>query len=63
MPARRTAGARSVRCSSTPVTGTDAACGVRLGSLVRTGGRALLLGLLSTLVIGTTSFIALTVLG
>ncbi|MFI7672114.1 YeiH family protein [Actinophytocola sp. NPDC049390] len=38
-------------------------CGVRLGSLVRTGGRALLLGLLSTLVIGTTSFIALAVLG
>ncbi|HEY0451490.1 YeiH family protein [Actinophytocola sp.] len=38
-------------------------CAVRLGPLVRTGGRALLLGLLSTLLIGTTSFVALAVLG
>lgn len=38
-------------------------CGVRIGRLVRTGGKALLLGLLSTLLIGTTSFIALAVLG
>ncbi|MPZ85974.1 MAG: putative sulfate exporter family transporter [Actinophytocola sp.] len=38
-------------------------CAVRIGPLVRTGGRALLLGLLSTLLIGTTSFVALAVLG
>jgi uncharacterized integral membrane protein (TIGR00698 family) len=37
-------------------------CGVRLGTLVRTGGRALLLGLLSTLLVGTMSLLTLTVL-
>ncbi|GAA1974316.1 YeiH family protein [Amycolatopsis minnesotensis] len=31
-------------------------CAVRIGKLVRTGGRALLLGLLSTLLVGTTAF-------
>lgn len=38
-------------------------CAVRLGPLLRTGGRALLLGLLSTALIGTTSLLALTALG
>lgn len=38
-------------------------CAVRIGPLLRTGGRALLLGLLSTLLIGTTAFLALAVLG
>lgn len=38
-------------------------CGVRIGKLVRTGGRALLLGLLSTLLIGSVSFAALAVFG
>jgi uncharacterized integral membrane protein (TIGR00698 family) len=38
-------------------------CGVRVGRLVRTGGRALLLGLLSTILIGATSLAALAVLG
>ncbi|WP_410579236.1 YeiH family protein [Amycolatopsis sp. lyj-108] len=38
-------------------------CAVRIGKLVRTGGRALLLGLLSTLLVGTTALVTLTVLG
>lgn len=38
-------------------------CAVRIGKLVKTGGRALLLGLLSTLLIGVTSFAALALLG
>lgn len=37
-------------------------CGVRVGRLVRTGGRALLLGLLSTLLVGLTAFGTLAVL-
>ncbi|MEV6911443.1 putative sulfate exporter family transporter [Amycolatopsis sp. NPDC051071] len=38
-------------------------CAVRIGTLVRTGGRALLLGLLSTLLVGTTALVTLSVLG
>ncbi|WET82301.1 putative sulfate exporter family transporter [Amycolatopsis sp. QT-25] len=38
-------------------------CAVRIGELVRTGGRALLLGLLSTLLVGTTALVTLTALG
>lgn len=38
-------------------------CAVRLGTLARTGGRALLLGLLSTLLVGLTAFVTLAVLG
>ncbi|WP_181775746.1 YeiH family protein [Amycolatopsis pittospori] len=38
-------------------------CAVRIGTLVRTGGRALLLGLLSTLLVGTTALVTLAVLG
>lgn len=37
-------------------------CAVRIGSLVRTGGRALLLGLASTLLVTVTGFVALAVL-
>ncbi|MGH3762594.1 YeiH family protein [Actinophytocola sp.] len=37
-------------------------CAVRIGRLVRTGGRALLLGLLSTLLVGTTSLVGLAML-
>ncbi|KZB79428.1 YeiH family protein [Amycolatopsis regifaucium] len=38
-------------------------CAVRIGTLIRTGGRALLLGLLSTLLVGTTALVTLAVLG
>lgn len=38
-------------------------CGVRVGRLLRTGGRALLLGFVSTLLVGSTAFVTLAVLG
>ncbi|MER6668244.1 putative sulfate exporter family transporter [Amycolatopsis japonica] len=38
-------------------------CAVRIGTLVRTGGRALLLGLLSTLLVGTIAYVTLALLG
>ncbi len=38
-------------------------CAVRIGTLIRTGGRALLLGLLSTSLVGLTAFVTLTAFG
>lgn len=38
-------------------------CAVRIGTLIRTGGRALLLGLLSTLLVGTIAYVTLALLG
>lgn len=37
-------------------------CAVRVGRLVRTGGRALALGLLSTMLVGGTAYTTLTLL-